>query len=243
VAPGESAGGAGVGLPPGSNAGAWSSEPSSTSSSTTQVAKGEAANVKDTAVDAGAGVAATAKEQAGNVVSEAASQAKGLLSQVRGEVGDQAGTQLQRIAGSLHSMSKELGSMASSSSESGPIADLAHEAARRGGEIAHWLENRQPSDVLEEVRSFARRRPVAFLGLAFAAGLVAGRVTRGAVAANTSVDSGSSSTATPAITAGDAYDRPDFVATGTTVDPYAQPVVTDPYAPATVAPPTGEVRP
>jgi hypothetical protein len=79
--------------------------------------------------------------------------------------------------------------MASSSSESGPLTDLAHQASRKGGEIAHWLENREPADVLDEVRSFARRRPVMFLGLCALAGIVAGRLTRGAVAANTSLDS------------------------------------------------------
>ena len=79
--------------------------------------------------------------------------------------------------------------MASSSPESGPLTDLAHQASRKGGEIAHWLENREPADVLEEVRAFARRRPVMFLGLCALAGIVAGRLTRGAVAANTSLDS------------------------------------------------------
>jgi hypothetical protein len=79
--------------------------------------------------------------------------------------------------------------MASKSDESGPMTDLASEASRRGGEIAHWLDTHEPDDVLDEVKRFARRRPVAFLALAAAAGVVAGRLTRGAVAANTSVDS------------------------------------------------------
>ena len=62
------------------------------------------------------------------------------------------------------------------------MSDLAQEAARCVGEIAHWLDNHEPADVLNEVKRFARRRPVAFLALAAAAGVVAGRVTRGAVA-------------------------------------------------------------
>ena len=69
------------------------------------------------------------------------------------------------------------------------MTDLAQEASRRAGEISHWLDNHEPADLLDEVRRFARRRPVAFFALAAAAGVVAGRVTRGAVAANTSVDS------------------------------------------------------
>ena len=43
--------------------------------------------------------------------------------------------------------------------------------------------------MLDEVRRYARRRPVMFLALCGLAGVVAGRITRGAVAANTSVDS------------------------------------------------------
>lgn len=77
--------------------------------------------------------------------------------------------------------------MASSSTESGVITDLAHEGSRRGGEIAHWLESREPKDVLEDVKSFARRRPVTFLALAATAGVLTGRLTRG-LAANAKAD-------------------------------------------------------
>jgi hypothetical protein len=152
-------------------------------------AKGEAAAVKDTAVDAGRNVASTARDEAGNVAAEARYQAKSLLGSVSDEARSQASTQQSRLAEAVHSLSKELGGMASSSPESGPLTDLAHQASRKGGEIAHWLENREPADVLDEVRAFARRRPVMFLGLCALAGIVAGRLTRGAVAANTSLDS------------------------------------------------------
>jgi hypothetical protein len=153
------------------------------------VAKDEAAAVKDTAVEAGKGVAETAKDEAANVAAEAKYQAKSLLNTASDEVRSQASTQQSRLAEAVHSLSKELGGMASNSPESGPLTDLAHQAARKGGEIAHWLENREPADVLEEVRAFARRRPVMFLGLCALAGIVAGRLTRSAVAANTSLDS------------------------------------------------------
>ena len=45
------------------------------------------------------------------------------------------------------------------------MTDLAQEASRRAGEISHWLDNHEPADLLDEVRRFARRRPVAFLAL------------------------------------------------------------------------------
>jgi hypothetical protein len=110
------------------------------------------------------------------------------LDTVRSEAGAQASTQQHRIADALHSLSKELGGMASSSQESGPLTDLAHQASRKGGEVAHWLQDREPTDVLDAVRSYARRRPVTFLALCGLAGVAAGRLTRSSVANRTSLD-------------------------------------------------------
>jgi hypothetical protein len=179
------------------------------SSSTVDTAKSEAANVKDSAVGAAAGVKDVAKSEATNVAEEAKYQARSLVDQTRSELRGQASNQQSALAGRLHGWASELGSMASKADESGPMSDLAQEASRRVGEFSHWLENHEPADLLEEVKRYARRRPVAFLAIAAAAGVLAGRVTRGAVAANTSVDSdrdgGSESTPARAYDGG-AYD-------------------------------------
>jgi hypothetical protein len=174
--------------------------------STVKTAKSEAANVKDTAADAASGVADVAKSEVSNVATEAKYQTRNLVDQTRSELRGQVNNQQSQLASKVRGLASELGSMASKSDESGPMTDLAQEAARRGGEIAHWLETHEPADVLEEVKRFARRRPVAFLALAAAAGVVAGRVTRGAVAANTSVDSDTEPTPARAYD-GDVYDR------------------------------------
>ena len=158
-------------------------------SSAKDTAKGEAGAVKDTAVDAGRNVAGTAREQAANVTAEAKGQAKNLLGTVTEEVRNQGRTQQSRLAEAVHSVSKELGSMGAKADESGPVSDLAQQASRKSGEIAHWLETKEPADLLEDVRSFARRRPAMFLGICALAGVVAGRLGRSAVAANTSLDS------------------------------------------------------
>jgi uncharacterized protein YjbJ (UPF0337 family) len=168
------------------------------------VAKSEAADVKDTALDAGANVAGTAKEEAGNVVREATSQARGLLDQLRSDVREQGSGQKDKIASTLHSLSQELGAMASKSDEDGPVTDLARQASRRGGEIAHWLDDHDAGDALEQVKRYARRHPVAFLGTCAAAGMVVGRLTRSAVAANTSLDTPDSSSP-PARASGSRY--------------------------------------
>jgi hypothetical protein len=151
-------------------------------------AKGEAKHVAETAAGAGKQVAETAKDEAQHVVGEAKQQAVSLLDTVRTEVGSQAGTQQNRIAEALHGLSKELGGMASASQESGPLTDLAQQASRKGGEVAHWLQDREPADVLDSVRSYGRRHPVTFLALCGLAGIVAGRLTRSTVATRTSLD-------------------------------------------------------
>jgi uncharacterized protein YjbJ (UPF0337 family) len=160
-----------------------------------ETAKGEAKQVAGTAADSAKQVAETAKGEAQHVVGEAKQQAVSLLDTVRTEVGSQAGTQQSRIAEALHGLSKELGGMASASQESGPLTDLAQQASRKGGEVAHWLQDREPADVLDSVRSYGRRHPVTFLALCGLAGIVAGRLTRSTVATRTSLDSHDSGTA------------------------------------------------
>jgi hypothetical protein len=175
------------------------------SSSTVDTAKDEAANVKDTAVDAAAGVKDVAKGEASNAAQEAKYQARSLVDQTRSQLRGQANNQQSALAEELHGWASELGSMASRSDESGPMSDFAQQASRRVDEISHWLDNHEPADLLNEVKRFARRRPVAFLAIAAAAGVLAGRMTRGAVAANTNVDSDRESAPARAYDSG-AYD-------------------------------------
>ncbi len=158
-------------------------------SSTADVAKDQAAEVKDTALDAGKNVAGTVKEEAQNVTAEAGAQVKSLLDTASTELKSQAVTQQTRIASTLSGYADELHGLVDGNGSGGPLTDLVHQAAQKSSEVASWLENREPADVLDEVRRFARRRPVAFLALCALAGVAAGRVTRGAVAVNTSVDS------------------------------------------------------
>jgi uncharacterized protein YjbJ (UPF0337 family) len=174
------------------------------SSATKETAKAEAGQVKDTAAGAAQQVAGTAKDEASNVVGEAKAQASNLLDQARGEAGSQVVNQKDRLADLAHSYAKQLGSMASGSPEAGPVTDLVQDLSARLGGAGHWLQNHEPSDILEEVRRFARRRPGAFLLSALTAGVVVGRLTRGAVDEHRA-ESGSSTGTTPALTSGPDY--------------------------------------
>ncbi|WP_144672541.1 ATP synthase F0 subunit B [Arthrobacter sp. U41] len=146
--------------------------------SRTDVAKDEAADVKRQAADSAQTVAETAKTEATNVAAEVKTNAKDLLQQAKSDLTDQAGTQQQKVAEGLRSVSSELHSMASASTEPGVATDLVRQAAERSSAVASWLDGRDPGSLLTEVKSFARQRPGTFLLLAAGAGVLAGRLSR-----------------------------------------------------------------
>ncbi|MDG4824793.1 hypothetical protein O7635_23325 [Asanoa sp. WMMD1127] len=161
---------------------ATSRSPSGDQESTTQKAKDEARDVGQTAVAAGGNVAQTAKEQGKEVGRETARQARNLYGEARGHLRQQAGDQQRRAAGGIRTLGDELRSMAENSNGSGPASELAHQAASRVSGVADWLESREPGQLVDEVKQFARRRPGTFLVGAAVLGILAGRLTRGLVA-------------------------------------------------------------
>jgi hypothetical protein len=150
-----------------------------TDQSTTELAKEQAADVAGSGVQAGQHVASVAKEQAANVSTEVGRQAQDLLGQARSELSRQAIAQQQRVADGLKSLSGQLHSMSQHSDQPGIAADLARQGAQFTEQAASWFDGRDPGALLDEVRSFARRRPGTFLLVAAGAGLLAGRLTRG----------------------------------------------------------------
>jgi hypothetical protein len=172
--------------PIGTGVGTTGSTAAGGTGSTKDVAKEQAADVKDSAKERGQQVAGVAKDQATQVTTEARRQAKDLLHQSRSELQSQTRQQQQRVAGGLHSLADQLSGMAEGRAEPpGVVSDLAHEAGQRLKQFAAALDEREPGELLEEVRRFARQRPGTFLGLAAVAGVVAGRLTRGVKDAST----------------------------------------------------------
>lgn len=164
-------------------------------------AKQEASGVAGAAGQAAQGVVETARTEAAGVAQEVKVNARELYHQTRSELYDQAQTQQTRVADGLRTLSDELRTMASNTDSQGVAADIVQQAAERSSSLADWLGNRDPGSLLDEVKSFARRRPGAFLLLAAGAGVVAGRLGRG-LAAGTEMGGG---TQTPA---GGRYSRP-----------------------------------
>lgn len=174
--------------PAGTPASAGMQSGADTGSSKKEAMKTEAGEVGRQAGDSARNVAETAKAEAANVATEVKTNAKDLLYQARSDLTYQAGTQQQKVAEGLRSISSQLHSMASAPDEQGVASDLVRQAAERSSSVASWLEARDPGSLLDEVKSFARQRPGTFLLLAAGAGVLAGRLTRGL--ASGSPDSG-----------------------------------------------------
>jgi hypothetical protein len=147
--------------------------------STAAVARDQAASVGRSVGEAGGHIAQTATDQAREVVSETARQARDLLGEASGHARDQASVQQQNAARQMRTVADELQEMAAKSGQSGVATEVARQAAERIHGAASWLEQREPTDLLQAVRNFARRRPGVFLASAAVAGLAAGRLTRG----------------------------------------------------------------
>jgi hypothetical protein len=183
---------------------------------TADVVKSQATDLSHSSIQTGKHVADVAREQASGVAVEAGRQGRDLLHQAQGQLEEQAAQGQQRLAKQLLSLSDELRSMADASDQGGMAASLASQAASRARNAGQWLDDRKPSQVADEMQSFARRRPAVFLALAVGAGLVAGRLTRGLKDAN------SDNSAAPA-------------ATQRLSGQWAQPSDMDSYPPATAA--------
>jgi uncharacterized phage infection (PIP) family protein YhgE len=153
-------------------------------------AQQQAAQVKDTAANAASDVAATAREQAQNVVGEASQQARQIADSLVTQVNEQASTQQQRAAGGIRSLAEGVSDMAEGrGAPEGPVGDLTRQAADRLQTAASYLERKQPNDLLNDVRSFASRRPGAFLLGAAVAGFAVGRIVKGSSSASSSSSS------------------------------------------------------
>ncbi len=155
-------------------------ETSGTGTSTTDTAKEQASQVGQEAAGAAKGVSSTAVQEAKAVTSDAAQQARELVTQAKTQAQDQAVTQRDRVVEAIRTLSAELSQLADNSGQSGVATQLARQAADRSGQLATYLEQRQPSDLLEEARGVARQRPAAFLTGAGVVGFIAGRIVRGA---------------------------------------------------------------
>ncbi|WP_322937001.1 hypothetical protein [Nocardioides bizhenqiangii] len=158
-------------------------------------AKDQAKHAARTAADEGAHLAEAAKSEAQSVATDAKEQARNLVDEARVQVQEQSRSQLDTLVSTLQSFAEDLERMARGE---GAGSGLAHDVVTQVGEkartISSQLRGQEPAQVLDQARDFARRRPGTFLLGALAAGVVAGRVARGAKDAQDSPAAGASTT-------------------------------------------------
>lgn len=221
----------------GAHAASGSSGAVDSAKETASTAKEQAGAVAGDAKQAASDVLSTGKDEAANVVQEAKVQVKDLYDQSRTQFTEQAHAQKENAAKGVRAFSDDLTALANGEGgEGNAAANLVSQAATRAQGVAQWLENRDPSELLDDVRSFARRRPGAFIVIAAAAGLVGGRLIRALTA-----EAKDEKEATTARTDGPEFDAPAPSAYGTVgssslerdylpTEPIADPLSTPPTA-------------
>lgn len=140
----------------------------------------EAGHMRSETQNAAGDLGSDVKDQARAVTDEAAAQAKSLASSMADEATTQASAQQERLAGQARIISDDLDRMArGEQAESDLVNRFISEASEQARRITEHLENREPRELLDDVRSFAARRPGMFFAIAAGLGIAAGRLTRG----------------------------------------------------------------
>lgn len=190
-----------------------------------------------TAAEQGQHVAGVAQDHAKKVTSEARDKARGLLDEATAQIDGQSRTQKGKLAETLRGFGEDLERMSNgegadsadgADGATGAAQQLVQQAAHRANDLAGRLESREPQELLDDLRRFARDKPGAFVLGALVAGVAVGRLTRGAKAAKDE-DEGSESgrtdvvatreSALPGVAAGDGLDAASATVPGTSPRP------------------------
>jgi len=156
-------------------------------------------------VDAGAKhVAGVAGDELGNVAHKAKTAARGFFDETRHQLTEQASHQQRRAAGSLRTTADQLVGMAQSAESDGVATGIVRTVGQKTRDAASWLDQREPADLVHEVRGFARRHTGAFLLIAAGVGVVAGRLTRALMSNGDATANGSPQRSTGAASSGSA---------------------------------------
>ena len=156
--------------------------------------KDKAGDVVGQAQSAVGEVASTAKDQARVLTDEAKYQARrACVHHAPAAVGAGRAASATRVPG-LRSFADQLQALSDGRrKDAGTVADWTGEIQRRVRRWSTRLESGGVDGVLRDLSSFARRRPVMFLGACMAAGVVVGRLVKDAAGADASSGNGSAS--------------------------------------------------
>jgi len=175
--------------------------------------------VKTAAAEGGKQVAHEAANQASAVVGEAKDQVRSLVDQTKQEVRSQLDSRTEQAANALQTLSTQLTALREGRpEEAGHVATVLGDAQQRLQSYAYDLQTRGPQALVDDVSSFARRRPMAFLFGAAVAGFAMGRLVKAGQSASHSQNGNGYSYGTsmamdggyPAVAIADPYGAPDL---------------------------------
>ncbi len=183
---------------------------------TATTAKDEATQVGQVAASAASDVAGTAKQQAGQVAGEAVNQLRSLTDEARNQANQQVSNATDKLSSTVRSLASEMRDLGQGKGDaSGTVAGLVQQLADKSEQLADYVSAQGPGGLLQELRTFASRKPGTFLLGALAAGAVTGRVVKGATAGSST---GAVGTSPRSLTSGStgAYGTTDTYGTAST---------------------------
>jgi hypothetical protein len=145
----------------------------------TSTAKAETAAVGQSAKEAGREVMSEVSDQVSAVTDTAKEQINTFVNRARDELSTQGEARGEQLVSAIQSFSRQFDALMRGDSElAGELGTMARDAQRRVHSYASSLDARGPRALVDDVSSFARRRPIVFLAAAGAAGFAIGRLIR-----------------------------------------------------------------
>ena len=168
----------------------------------------QASQLGDAAREQAGELASSAREHTADLVGAARDEGAQLVGRARQAVDDEARQRTDELARSVRRFGDGLGALAEGRPEdAGPVIGYARDAAQRVDQLAQRLESRGYDGAVQDVSSFARRRPGVFLLSAGALGFAVGRVIRsGGASPSSSAPSSAANGAQPFSSAPDMSD-------------------------------------
>ena len=149
--------------------------------------KNQGQEVAQSATGQAAAVVDTAKQQAAQVVAEVADQAQSLIEEAKTQLQGQAEAQTARLAETLRQLSRQAQALAEGRPAEAPtvegyVSQAAEQLAglaERLNDVQHDMAANGAGVVLDDLKSFARRRPAVFLVGAMLVGFGGVRLLQG----------------------------------------------------------------
>jgi hypothetical protein len=124
-------------------------------------------------------VATEAKEQVREVASDVKAQAEELVHRTQDGLRNEAQSRTQQAADSLRTLGSQMEALRNGDTDrAGPVLRYVDEAQRRVSTLADRLQQRGFQGLVDDVSSFARRRPGLFLAACAGTGFVVTRLVR-----------------------------------------------------------------